>query len=70
MRLLPTVVLASAFASLLAAGGPPPGDEEDDGARVGDMAPVFKLRRLGSDETVRLKDLRGKPTVLIFGSYT
>ena len=44
--------------------------DENDGPSVGDAAPAFKLTVLKSDKILRLKSLRGKPTVLIFGSYT
>lgn len=42
---------------------------------VGDLAPDFAAERLDAQgrrtgETVRLSDLRGKPTALAFGSYT
>jgi cytochrome oxidase Cu insertion factor (SCO1/SenC/PrrC family) len=39
--------------------------------RVGEGAPDFELPVLhGDGETVRLSNLRGKPVVLVFGSYT
>ncbi len=44
--------------------------KEPTSVQVGDMAPDFDLPVLGSDERVRLSDLRGKPVGLIFGSYT
>lgn len=37
---------------------------------VGDMAPDFCLPRLDGSGKVRLSDLRGRPVVLVFGSYT
>ncbi|KAF0243133.1 MAG: hypothetical protein FD180_3563 [Planctomycetota bacterium] len=48
------------------------GDEEEeyDGPLVGEKAPAFTLNLLDSEKSLRLRDLRGKPTVLIFGSYT
>lgn len=38
---------------------------------VGDAAPDFELRALGSDETARLSSFAGRlPVALVFGSYT
>ena len=37
---------------------------------VGSIAPDFELRRLRSDETLRLSSLRERPVALVFGSYT
>jgi len=44
----------------------------DDGApKVGDMAPLFKLKLLNSKKEVDIKEFIGKkPLILIFGSYT
>ena len=38
--------------------------------RVGDEAPDFTLPRSDKSGEVRLASLRGKPVVLVFGSYT
>ena len=38
--------------------------------RVGDQAPDFTLPRSDKSGDVRLSSLRGKPVVLVFGSYT
>jgi cytochrome oxidase Cu insertion factor (SCO1/SenC/PrrC family) len=38
--------------------------------KVGDAAPDISAADLHSDKSIRLTDLRGKPTVLIFGSCT
>ena len=38
--------------------------------RVGDTAPEFDLATFDKKSRVRLASLRGKPTVLVFGSYT
>jgi len=38
--------------------------------RVGDSAPDFNLPRSDKSGDVRLSALRGKPVVLVFGSYT
>ena len=44
---------------------------DETGPRVGDLPPDFDLKRLGSEERVRLSALRGsKPVALAFGSYT
>jgi hypothetical protein len=40
------------------------------GPRVGERAPDFTLKAMKSEETIHLASLLGKPTVLIFGSYT
>ena len=37
---------------------------------VGDVAPDFALSRVDDTGTVKLSDFRGKPVVLIFGSFT
>lgn len=37
---------------------------------VGDTAPDFHLRTLDHSSEVELASLRGKPVVLVFGSYT
>jgi hypothetical protein len=38
--------------------------------RVGDPAPAFDLATFDKRSRVRLESLRGKPAVLVFGSYT
>ena len=38
--------------------------------RVGDTAPGFDLATFDKRSRVRLESLRGKPAVLVFGSYT
>ena len=44
---------------------------DETGPRVGEAAPDFSLKRLGSEERVRLSDYRGqRPVALAFGSYT
>ena len=44
----------------------------DDGApKVGDKAPLFKLKTLEGNEVVDLAEvIKTKPVVLFFGSYT
>jgi hypothetical protein len=45
------------------------GDEMGPG--VGEGPPDFFLKRMGSEERVRLSDFRGqRPVALVFGSYT
>lgn len=44
---------------------------DEMGPNVGEIAPDFDLKRLGSDDRVRLSDFRGRrPVALAFGSYT
>ena len=44
---------------------------DQSGPNEGEVAPDFELKRLGSVETVRISDFRGKrPVAMIFGSYT
>ncbi len=44
---------------------------DETGPNVGEAAPDFCLKRLGSEERVRLSDFRGRrPVALAFGSYT
>jgi len=38
--------------------------------QVGDAAPDFRLQTLDHKSQVELSSLRGKPVVLVFGSYT
>jgi hypothetical protein len=38
--------------------------------KVGDIAPDFSLGTRDRASRVRLTDLRGRPVVLVFGSYT
>ena len=40
------------------------------GLRVGDPAPGFDLATFDKQSRVSLASLRGKPAVLVFGSYT
>ncbi len=44
---------------------------DETGPKVGAEAPDFCLKRLGTEERVRLSDYRGRrPVALAFGSYT
>ena len=44
---------------------------DEMGPTVGEIAPDFDLKRLGSEDRVRLSDFRGRrPVALAFGSYT
>ncbi|HTK75791.1 MAG TPA: hypothetical protein VL371_11075 [Gemmataceae bacterium] len=48
-----------------------PKDRRREGSlKVGDAAPAAAADELASGKTVKLADLRGQPTVLIFGSCT
>lgn len=41
------------------------------GPKVGEQAPLFELRKVDGDGTIRLKSLQGdKPIVLVFGNFT
>ncbi|MEE9284692.1 MAG: hypothetical protein V3V35_03075 [Dehalococcoidia bacterium] len=60
-------------------GAPPPvravaenvARRDESGPRPGDRAPDFFLKRMGTEERVRLSDFRGlRPVALLFGSYT
>ncbi len=43
----------------------------EKGPNVGDDAPDFRLKQLGSEEIVQLSSFRGqRPVGLVFGSYT
>ncbi len=44
---------------------------DEMGPHVGDVPPDFDLKRMGSEERVRLSSFEGqRPVALIFGSYT
>ena len=44
---------------------------EDNGLKVGEMAPVFKLKSLDGKQETDLASFQGKrPVILFFGSYT
>ena len=44
---------------------------DETGPKAGEEAPDFSLKRLGSEDRVRLSDFRGRrPVALAFGSYT
>lgn len=46
-------------------------ERDDMGPKVGDPAPDFCLKRLESDERVRLSSFQAKqPVAMVFGSYT
>jgi hypothetical protein len=61
--LLTSMVLAAGAACL---AGPP--ERKDNALKVGDAAPTFELKKLGTDTTLKLADLLDKPVVLVFGS--
>lgn len=45
--------------------------QRDTSPQLGNPAPGFELKKMGSKETAKLADFKGKrPVVLIFGSYT
>ena len=41
-----------------------------EGPAVGRRAPSFRLKRFDGKGEIALSDLRGKPVVLVFGSFT
>ena len=44
---------------------------DEMGPNMGDVPPDFNLKRMGSEERVRLSSFKGQqPVALIFGSYT
>ncbi|MDA0734380.1 MAG: hypothetical protein O2909_04800 [Chloroflexi bacterium] len=44
---------------------------DEMGPKIGETPPDFNLKRMGSEERVRLSSFRGKsPVALVFGSYT
>jgi hypothetical protein len=46
-------------------------ERDETGPKVGELAPDFWLRRLSSEERVRLSRFYGKrPVAIVFGSYT
>jgi peroxiredoxin len=46
-------------------------ERDERGPALGETAPDFTLKQVGSDERVSLSGFRGKrPVGLIFGSYT
>ena len=46
-------------------------ERDRKGPNEGEQPPDFNLKRMGSDERVRLSDFRGRrPVAITFGSYT
>ena len=46
-------------------------ERDQTGPNEGETPPDFELKKLGSDERVRLSSFKGKwPVALVFGSYT
>lgn len=46
-------------------------ERDETGPKVGEPAPDFCLKRLSSEERVRLSSFQGKqPVAMVFGSYT
>jgi len=72
---MPTSIRVGAVALTLAlaaaALAQSPKDRRREGAlKVGDTAPAVTAVELASGKTLTLGELRGRPTVLIFGSCT
>jgi cytochrome c biogenesis protein CcmG, thiol:disulfide interchange protein DsbE len=61
------IALVFALAVLLQAKDRP---EQGAGPEVGKPAPAFKLKSQDGKSEVELAALKGKPALLIFGSYT
>ena len=59
------LVLVSAAAVLAQEQQPRQGN-----LRVGDAAPDFEIQDVAGKTTVKLSNLKGRPTVLLFGSCT
>ena len=64
MKLLQSVVL------LLAVSGAAAAQIRDGGPMPGDVAPDFTLNTKDRKQQITLSILTGKPTVLVFASYT
>jgi len=62
-----TLSIAVAVALWVLAQGRP---QQGPGAEVGKDAPAWKLKTHDGKSEVDLAKLKGKPAVLIFGSYT
>ena len=63
--------VALTLALAATAVGQSPKDRRREGTlQVGDTAPAVAADELATGKTVKLADLRGKPTILIFGSCT
>jgi cytochrome oxidase Cu insertion factor (SCO1/SenC/PrrC family) len=63
-------VAVFAVLGLLAQGKGKGFPEQGVGAEVDKPAPAFKLKTQDGKEEVELAGLKGKPAVLIFGSWT
>jgi hypothetical protein len=67
----PALVLPAVLLAATALAADPPRHRPRQGTlKVGDPAPALAADLLGQSKSVKLADLRGKPTVLIFGSCT
>ena len=64
MKLLQSTLLLLAIAGVGAA------QIRDGGPMPGDLAPDFTLNTKDGTEQITLSALNGKPTVLVFASYT
>lgn len=68
--ILTTLALFASVAAEASAQGRRERPRQGQGAAEGQQAPNFKLKTQDGRTTVELQKLKGKPTVLIFGSYT
>jgi cytochrome oxidase Cu insertion factor (SCO1/SenC/PrrC family) len=64
------IALASALVLIAAQQDRGRRPEQGKGAEVGKDAPNFKLKATDGKKEVELSKLKGKPVLLIFGSYT
>ena len=62
-----SVVLALSLSILFQAKDRP---DQGPGPEVGKPAPAFKLKSQDGKSEVELEKLKGKPVLLVFGSYT
>lgn len=62
-----TILISCALSILFQAKDRPP---QGPGPDVGKPAPAFKLKSQDGKSEVELAELKGKPVLLVFGSYT
>lgn len=66
-----TDYLVAGAALLLLAAAPSAAQRPQEGSlKIGDAAPAFTVKLLGSHRTVTAESLKGRPAVFFFGSCT